>query len=215
MRKISVTAGKTLTAGAKISEVDQPTKGLRKNARRAPLIHGQDGLPEGVRIIPLDTLSDERGELTEIFRNAWIEPVNFVQWNFVKSKAKVLRGVHVHALHTDFLVFLSGRVQLGLQDLRDGRMRAGSLLTLTCDKLFGIVIPPGVAHGFYFLEDSLHAYAVDQYWDMKDELGCYFADPDLSIPWNVSKPILSPRDAELPDLKTVKQQLRQFPTLSP
>lgn len=167
-------------------------------------------LPAGVQIVPLTTHKDERGALTEIFRSNWIEPVRNKQWNYVKSKANVLRGIHVHVVHHDFLVFLSGKVLLGLQDLRplqSASINKGCVLPISGDTLIGIAIPPGVAHGFYHMEDSLHVYGVDQFWDINDELGCHYSDPELTIPWQIENPLLSDRDAQLPSLKELKAQL--------
>ena len=56
---------------------------------------------------------------------------------------------------------------LGLRDLRAGSPSEGAadVLVLTADQPAAVEIPPGVAHGFWFPEASIHVYAVSHYWD--------------------------------------------------
>ncbi len=145
---------------------------------------------------------DRRGCFTEVFRQHWDCPIQPVQWNVVRSVAKVLRGVHLHRRHGDYLLVVSGRALVGLADLRPHsptRWTAG-LVELHAAELTALEIPPGVAHGFYFAEPSLHLYAVSHYWDPADELGCRWDDPHLGIPWPAVTPLLSPRDEVLGSL---------------
>ena len=153
-------------------------------------------LPSGTRIHPLATHADERGAFTELFREEWDTGVSPVQWNAVASAAGVMRGVHVHVRHGDYLTVVSGRAHVGLRDLRHASPTAGlaTLIELRADAMAAIVIPPGVAHGFLFAEPSLHVYAVTHYWDHDDELGCHWADPELEIAWPQPPALVSDRD---------------------
>ena len=110
-----------------------------------------------------------------------------MQWNAVWSEAGVLRGVHVHVRHDDYLTVPVGRASVGLRDLRRGSPTEGltALVELGREQPGALVIPHGVAHGFYFHEPSLHVYAVSEYWDPADELACNWADPELGIEWPV------------------------------
>lgn len=164
---------------------------------------------KNIRITKLLSIKDYRGELTEIFRLSDLPDFKFKQSNFVRSKAGVFRGVHVHKQHTDYLIILEGRATIGMKDLRRDSDTHGETLSIevTGEELTSIVIPPGVAHGFYFHEPSLHIYQVDEYWNPEDELGCFWADPDLGIKWPESDVILSERDTNLPPLKELLGQL--------
>ena len=155
----------------------------------------QPALPSGVELIDLPT---DR-ERTVLYDRSWGLGVEPVQWNAVRSRAGVLRGVHCHAQHADLLFMAEGRMRLGLADLRGGR-RDVHCLDLTASLPQLITIPPGVAHGFLFLEPSLHVYAVDRTWDTADELGCRWDDPALAMPWGQDPAALSARDAELGSL---------------
>jgi dTDP-4-dehydrorhamnose 3,5-epimerase len=152
---------------------------------------------------------DERGVFTEIFRREWEQGVDPLQWNVVSSAAGVVRGVHVHVRHTDYLVLVSGRMRLGLHDLRRGSPTARHAETVDLEERrpCAILIPPGVAHGFYFPEAAVHVYSVSEYWNPEEEIGCHFADPGLGIDWGLAgETILSPRDAGLPSFAELLAQ---------
>jgi dTDP-4-dehydrorhamnose 3,5-epimerase len=154
-------------------------------------------LPEGVLWLTLPAHQDGRGWLSEIFRCDHRTELGIVQWNAVQSGAGVLRGVHVHVRHTDYVVLLAGRACFGLYDLRpaSATFRQAVLLEASAASLRGLLIPPGVAHGFYFSEPSMLVQGVTACWDPEDELACSWADPALGIPWPTTAPMLSQRDA--------------------
>lgn len=172
-------------------------------------------LPLGVVRRRLAMHPDERGVFVEVFRTAWGVGVEPVQWNAVRSRAGVLRGVHVHVRHDDYLVVLAGRAWIGLRDLRARSPTEGrtALVELLADDMAALVLPHGVAHGFFFPEPSLHAYAVSHYWDPADELGCRWDDPALGIAWPTDSARLSARDAALPSLGELLAQLAPFQPL--
>ncbi len=150
----------------------------------------------GVRFTPLMMHRDDRGTFTEIFRDEWDSGVRPCQWNATMSRPNVLRGVHVHRKHHDYLVVVSGRMSVGLFDMRRASPTRGSsrLIQFSGERLTGVSIPAGVAHGFYAHEPTLHIYGVDAYYDPSDELGCHWADPRLGIDWPCDDPELSERD---------------------
>jgi dTDP-4-dehydrorhamnose 3,5-epimerase len=165
-------------------------------------------LLENVRLTRLDMHSDARGSFTEFFRDEWAMGVSPCQWNVAISRANVLRGAHVHLRHSDYLVVVRGRLSVGLFDLRPGSRTytRSALIELSGERLTGLSIPPGVMHGFYAHESSVHIYGVDAYYDPEDELGCNWADPDLGIAWPCSAPKLSPRDRDAGSLAEVQAQ---------
>lgn len=172
-------------------------------------------LPNGIRRRPLLTHADDRGQLTELFREEWDTGVRAVQWNAVRSAPGVLRGVHVHIRHTDHLVLLDGRARILLHDLRQGSPTEGGTYTveLSGDRLEGLTIPPGVGHAFWFESPSLLVYAVSSYWDIEDELGCHWSDPGLGLPPFPQSPQLSARDSTLPPLRILRSQLEPWQPL--
>ena len=169
-------------------------------------------LPHGVAHRLLTMHHDERGALTELFRQSWDADVAPVQWNLVTSAAGVLRGVHVHPRHLDYVVVAQGRASMGLCDLRSGSPTEGrtALVEMRGDPLSALTIPPGVAHGFLFHEPSVLLYGVSEYWDPADELGCHWADPALGIPWPVTEAAVSARDAAAPPLAEILPRIPPF-----
>jgi dTDP-4-dehydrorhamnose 3,5-epimerase len=153
-------------------------------------------LPEGVIVRTLTRHSDHRGVLSEMYRADWTPSGAFLQWNLVHSNGNVLRGVHVHPRHSDYLMVLSGKMLLGLHDLRpdDPLARRRGLMALTGDAPTTVYIPPGVCHGFWFPEPTTYVYGLSTGWCMKEELGCRYDDPALGLDWPTTTPLLSPRD---------------------
>ena len=107
-------------------------------------------IPIGAQLVPLKTHADERGDFTEFFRGQWYESPLPVQWNVSRSGPNVLRGVHVHALHWDYLCVTAGEMTVGLHDMGPETANGcrSALLQLSGDRLQMLIIPPGVAHGF-------------------------------------------------------------------
>ena len=156
---------------------------------------------------------DERGGLTEIFRDDWAQGQVPVQWNFVRTRPNTLRGVHVHVRHVDHLIVLRGTMLLGICDLREAApaFLESSMVELSGDKLTLATIPTGIAHGFYFPEATDYVYAVTHYWDpINDELGCAWNDPGLSLDWPVCAPVLSDRDRAAPPLAILLNTLKSM-----
>jgi dTDP-4-dehydrorhamnose 3,5-epimerase len=130
-------------------------------------------LPAGTALRPLQANGDGRGAFTELYREEWGTGARPIQWNAVWSEAGVLRGVHVHIRHDDYLTVPVGRASVGLRDLRRGSPTEGLavLVELGRERPAALVIPHGVAHGFYFHEPSLHVYAVSEKLKLLEEEG--------------------------------------------
>lgn len=170
-------------------------------------------LPAGVSLLALTPHTDERGVFTELYRDSWEPGIAPVQWNAVRSEANVLRGVHVHRRHVDYLTLVAGAATIGLHDLRPGSPTEGmgAAIELTPGTPQALVIPVGVAHGFYFHETSVHVYAVSHEFDPADDLGCRWNDPALHIPWPCTEPVISQRDRELGSLSELHDVWRAVP----
>lgn len=166
-------------------------------------------LPFGVRLHPLKRIEDHRGSLIEIYRDEWVTGARPCQWNATFSEANVLRGVHVHFKHDDYLVVLHGQISVGLYDARSGSptFRGSCIVELVGGAMSALLIPSGVVHGFYCHEPSLYVYGMNSYYDPSDELGCHWADPALGIPWPCTAPRLSERDRAAVSLAELEKTL--------
>ena len=162
---------------------------------------------EGVRLVELVAHADDRGEMTELYRREWFPNVpELVQANQSQSRAGVLRGLHFHRRQTDYWLLLEGSAFVGLFDLRSGSPTQGTSGQIELEAgegLRGLLIPPGVAHGFYAATAIRLAYLVDLAFDGSDEHGLAWNDPGAGIAWPATDPILSERDRTNPSLEEV------------
>jgi dTDP-4-dehydrorhamnose 3,5-epimerase len=166
----------------------------------------------GVQLRRLAMNRDARGCFTELYSNAWGLPIEPVQWSLVASSRKVLRGMHLHLRHDEYIVVVQGRACIGLYDLRpDSPTRgASSLIELDGNSLTGVCFPRGVLHGWYFYEDGVHLQAVSERYAAyhpEDNLGCLWSDAELNIPWPDRTPIVSERSASFPSLRELAESV--------
>jgi dTDP-4-dehydrorhamnose 3,5-epimerase len=166
----------------------------------------------GVKLLRLTPIEDHRGSLVELCRLSWLGDTTIVQWNVVTSGPNVLRGMHWHNLHWDVIAAVQGRLTVGLTDLRIGSPTelVSELIEVDAGAPASVLIPPGVAHGFFSPAGSTVLYGVSRYWDPADELGVRFDDPDLSLDWDLPPggPVISERDALQPPLSAVGERPR-------
>lgn len=162
----------------------------------------------GILKVELKAFGDDRGRFTETFRKEWFpqREWNRIQTNRSDSVAGVLRGLHYHFHQVDYWYLFSGRIRVGLADLRPNSPAYLETLTIDMDASdnTGLYIPVGVAHGFLALTDLTLFYIVDNYYDGKDEFGLAWDDPDVVVPWNATNPpIVSGRDQANPSFKDI------------
>ncbi len=153
---------------------------------------------EDVLLYEMETFPDTRGSFFELFRREWLPEIfgEKIQINCSHSNSGVLRGLHYHKNQWDFWVPLNGRMTAGLADLRAASKTRHKSLSLELDSETprGLLIPPGVAHGFAAITDLTLVYVVSNYFDGSDEHGVAWNDPGLSIDWKVGDPVISERD---------------------
>jgi dTDP-4-dehydrorhamnose 3,5-epimerase len=171
------------------------------------------GVPlHGVKIVPLIKHNDERGYFMEIFQKHWEGPIDPVQWSVVRSRKNVLRGPHIHMEHDEYIAALSGRVHIGLRDIRpDSPTRNCScMVELSGQSPGALMFPIGMVHGWYFSEETVHRQAVSESYleyHPHDNHGCHWTDPELDIPWPCSDPIIADRAATFPPLSELIQKI--------
>ena len=162
---------------------------------------------QGVRHVHFRIFADERGEFMETFRKEWFPERSWdiVQSNRSQSAPGVLRGLHYHHHQVDYWQLVAGRIRVALADLRptSPTYQAVEVLDLDAATPVGLFIPTGVAHGFYAQSAATLIYLVDNYYNGSDELGVAWNDTHLAVPWGITSPILSERDAKNPFLADI------------
>ncbi len=100
---------------------------------------------------------------------------------------------------------VSGRVLDVMLDIRRDSPDFGKYIQveLEANSLRMLYIPPGFAHGFSALEDSVFQYKCTRIYHKESEAGINPLDPVLNINWGVENPIISQKDLALPDFNAV------------
>lgn len=172
------------------------------------------GIP-GVLLIEPRVFEDQRGFFLETwnqdrYRLAGFPDVDFVQDNHSRSRRGVLRGMHFQLRHPQgkLLQVARGSVFNVSVDIRRGSPSFGRWVgyELTDANHRQLWVPPGFAHGFCVLSESVDLiYKCTDFYRPEDEMGLLWNDPDIGVAWPVDQPLLSakdehnPRLADLPD----------------
>jgi len=117
---------------------------------------------DGVTIKKLQKFSDDRGWLTEIYRDDEVDYRPVMSYISV-TKPGVARGPHEHKEQSDCFVFVGpGDFRLHLWDNRDDSSTKGMEMRIRVgeNNPTMVIIPPGVVHG-YKCVSSGEAYCVN------------------------------------------------------
>jgi|SRR6185369_2622698 len=166
---------------------------------------------EGVVIITPDVFSDERGFFFESFQEKRYQEilgsdVCFVQDNVSRSTKNVLRGLHYQAPpfgQAKLVSVLAGAVLDVAVDIREGSPTYGKhvAIELSAENHKQLFIPEGFAHGFIVKSDTaLFAYKCTNVYSKEHDRGILWNDAALGIAWEVSQPVISPKDGNHPIL---------------
>lgn len=156
---------------------------------------------------------DERGFFFESFSKRELQKIGvekeFVQDNQSFSIKGVVRGLHFQKLpnaQAKLVRVVKGKVLDVAVDLRPGSPTFGQWdsVILDAEKCNMFYIPEGFAHGFSALEETVLLYKCTDFYNKQAEGGIRFDDPDLKIDWQVTSPIVSEKDIELPNFSEIK-----------
>ena len=130
-----------------------------------------------------------------------------MQDNLSRSRQGFLRGLHYQKhpkAQGKLLTVLRGEIFDVAADIRKGSPTYGQWvgLTLSADNFRMLYIPVGFAHGFCVLSDeAVLSYKATEEYAPDLERGIVWNDPDIGIHWPVANPVLSAKDAQLPQLR--------------
>ena len=148
---------------------------------------------DGVELIPLRYVEDDRGWFLEIRRDSLL-PRSTVQTNVSFSRRGVIRGLHYHERgQDDLFVCLTGMARVVVLDRESGERFT---LDIGEENPVGVYIRGQLAHGFEALTDLLFCYHVTEEYDPADpdEHGIPWDDDRVRDLWSTQSPILSERD---------------------
>lgn len=171
-----------------------------------------------VLIIKPSVFNDDRGYFLESFRKKLFAErginLDFVQDNISKSKKNTLRGLHYQVgdfAQGKLCQVVYGRVLDVAVDIRFGSPTFGNHVAteLSEDNHEQLWIPPGFAHGFSVLSDeAIFHYKCTNYYDKASERAILFSDKDLDIDWNITEPLVSPKDLEAKLFKDIEEDFK-------
>ncbi len=161
---------------------------------------------DDVLLRPLSPHDDERGRFTEVFARHWGTGMEPAQWSVVESADRVLRGMHLHRRHAEYLVVVSGHLSVGLYDARPGSGTEGAWARyeLRAAEPACLTFPAGFVHGWLAHAPTVHLQGVSEaYVDYAedDNQGCHWSDPDLGIEWPFVPTVVGARADAFPSLR--------------
>lgn len=170
-------------------------------------------IPDLVLIRPR-AFPDGRGFFCETYKKSEFAangiPADFVQDNHSFSTRGVARALHYQlppSAQGKLISVISGSVWDVAVDVRRASPTLGKWVgvELSGENMQMFWIPPGFAHGFVTLSESVHfVYKCTAEYDPSAESGIRWDDPDLGIGWPAVEVIVSPRDAALPRFRDAR-----------
>ena len=142
----------------------------------------------GVKVISLKKIPDERGTIYHMLRSSDPHFTKFGETYFSKIYKGAIKGWHIHKKITLNYCVVQGMVKIVLYDARDNSSTKGNIMELFIgdDNYVLVVIPSGVANGHKGItETALLAYVPDVPHDKLDADEMIRIDPyDNDIPYN-------------------------------
>ena len=104
---------------------------------------------DGVKVVPLRQIVDERGKIMHMMKATDPHFVSFGEIYFSCAWPGVVKAWHIHTTMTVSNAVLSGRAKLVMYDLREGSPTRGELMEVFLgeDNYVLVQIPPGIANG--------------------------------------------------------------------
>ncbi|MFJ5439263.1 dTDP-4-dehydrorhamnose 3,5-epimerase [Pectobacterium brasiliense] len=163
-----------------------------------------DTVIHGAKIVQPKVFGDSRGFFLETFEKRRYQEMldidlEFVQDNHSRSSKGVLRGLHFQKSKPQgkLVRVVRGEVFDVAVDIRQDSPTYGKSygVVLSEENKTQFWLPPGLAHGFVVLSDTADfEYKCTDYYDPSDEGCLLWNDPELSIEWPISNPLLSEKD---------------------
>ncbi len=170
---------------------------------------------DGLVLVQPSVFSDARGFFLESFQLERYKSLGitgeFVQDNISKSTKGILRGLHFqigNMAQGKLCQVISGEVLDVAVDLRVGSPTYGKYFSvlLSGENHKQLFLPAGFAHGFSVQSDeAIFHYKCTQYYSKEHERTILYSDPTLNVDWQIDSPLVSERDAQGLEFKTLEK----------
>ena len=120
-----------------------------QRVRSGEIVATGDETIEGVSVVPLARIPDERGTIMHMLKRTDVHFLEFGEIYFTTIYPEVVKGWHRHREMTLNYACIFGRVKIVLYDDRAGSATRGALqeIFLGPDNHSLVIIPPGVWNG--------------------------------------------------------------------
>jgi dTDP-4-dehydrorhamnose 3,5-epimerase len=162
---------------------------------------------DGMVIVTMKQVSDERGTVRELFRRSAFEAAGIGlaeirQINVTQTKLGAVRGMHAESM-TKLVTVAHGRAHGIYVDARRDSPTFGGVVEVSIEPGTQVLVPSGVANGFQSLvEATQYAYCFDTEW-APGMPGLAFTplDPLVADRWPLA---IDPEDRSLVSAKDVQ-----------
>ena len=105
---------------------------------------------DGVKIVPLQKIVDERGKIMHMLKSTDPHFIKFGEIYFSCAWPGVVKGWHAHKSMTVNNAVIVGHAKLVLYDIREGSPSRGELMEIFLgeDNYILVQIPPGIMNGY-------------------------------------------------------------------
>ena len=105
---------------------------------------------EGVKVIPLKKIPDDRGKIMHIMKSSDDEFNSFGEVYCSTVYPKIVKGWHLHKLMTLNYAVLKGKIKFVLYDPRENSSTFGQIqeIYIGDDNYVRVTVPPNVWNGF-------------------------------------------------------------------
>jgi dTDP-4-dehydrorhamnose 3,5-epimerase len=168
----------------------------------------ETGLTGVYQVTPPTIFNDFRGTYIETYNKnlygtleqAVNHKLDFIQDDISVSHKNVLRGVHGDQETWKLISCLQGSFYLVVvnNDSKSIEFRKWQSFYLSDSNNLQILVPPKFGNGHLVIsEQAIFHYKQTTEYDRGGQFTIYWNDPDYSIQWPISNPVLSPRDSGL------------------
>jgi len=144
---------------------------------------------DGVRIVPLCQIVDERGKIMHMLKATDPHFIAFGEIYFSTAWPGTVKAWHIHQTMTVNNAVISGRAKLVLYDVREDSPTKGELqeIFLGEDNYVLVQIPPGIANGYKAYGDKqvILANAATEPHDPAEMLRLDPAAPEIPYSWDL------------------------------
>ena len=170
---------------------------------------------KGLYILAPHDIQDNRGNFMESYNSKVLKAAGitteFVQDNHSLSLFGVIRGLHFQNPpfeQTKLIRSVSGEILDVVVDIRKDSSTFGEhfSILLSAENKKQLFVPPGFAHGFAALSNTVEIhYKCDKFYNKEAEGSLFFNDPELGIDWRVKdlEMIISDKDQTSPTLQNL------------